>query len=138
MDSDKQARFIELRASGNSYDKIAKLLKVSKSTLIKWSKELCNDIKNAKSLEIERIREEYLLGRQHRTRILGTQLTQITQELLNRDLGEVPTWRLYDIQRKVITEIEKDATEIEFTQETQKDPMLSIKQILKKTEKWPG
>jgi DNA-binding XRE family transcriptional regulator len=138
MESEKQTHFIELRAAGQSYDKIAKQLSVSKTTLIKWSKEHCNEIKNAKALEIERIREEYLLGHQHRTQVLGAQLCQITEELLKRDLEEVPTWRLYEIQRKVIVEIEKDPAEIEFTQEILKKPMDQLAEMYMKTEKWTG
>lgn len=36
--TDKQQQFIELRAKGNSFDNIVKKLKVSKGTLISWSK----------------------------------------------------------------------------------------------------
>jgi transposase len=138
MESEKQIRFIELRATGQSYDKIAKQLSVSKTTLMEWSKEYCNEIKNAKALEFERIREEFLLGREHRTRVLGTQLNRITKEILTRDLSEVATHRLFDMQRKVIVEIEKGATEIEFTIETRNTPAAMIDDFNKKTVKWIG
>ena len=45
------ADFIALRAAGLSYKKIANQLKVSKPTLIKWSRELSNQPKRIKTLQ---------------------------------------------------------------------------------------
>ena len=45
--------FVELRAKGWSYDRIAQELKVSKQTLIIWSKELACEIANLKAIELE-------------------------------------------------------------------------------------
>ncbi len=44
-DTDKQKKFIELRGK-LSYNRIAKEIKVSKSTLIKWDKEFTYDTKH--------------------------------------------------------------------------------------------
>jgi transposase len=134
----KESSFIELRAAGLSYDKISKQLDISKPTLINWSKIFCNEIKNAKALEIERIREEYLLNRQHQTRILGTHLNRITKELLKRDLEEIPTWRLYAIERKLTNEYNKDASDIEFSEEVRTDGLEAIANLFLKTDKWTG
>jgi transposase len=138
MKPDKHAHFIELRAQGLSYQKISKQLNVSKPTLIKWSREHCTEIKNAKAVENERIREDYLLGRQHRTRVLGTQLNRITKEILKRDLTEVPTWRLFELQRKVINEIEKDASEVEFSRDTLLNPGDMMLDAMRKKQTWIG
>ena len=46
-------RFIELRAKGWSFDKIAKETGKAKQTLIDWSKELQDEIGNRKALELE-------------------------------------------------------------------------------------
>ena len=45
--------FIELRAKGWSFDKIAKKLGKAKQTLIDWSKELQDEIANRKAIELE-------------------------------------------------------------------------------------
>ena len=132
------ADFIALRAAGLSYKKIANQLKVSKPTLIKWSRELSNEIKNAKTLEIESIREQYLLNREHRLKILGSQLNLLTKEIHERDLSEVPTWRLFDMQRKVIGQIAKGDEDIEFTQEIEKTVSSELTALSRKTVKWTG
>ena len=41
---DQKLRFVELRASGYSYLKIAKELRVSKGTLANWSRELAAEM----------------------------------------------------------------------------------------------
>jgi transcriptional regulator len=44
--TESKQRFIELRAKGWSFDKIAKELDKAKQTLINWSKELQDEIAN--------------------------------------------------------------------------------------------
>lgn len=134
----KQGQFIELRAAGQSYNNISVQLKVSKPTLIKWSREFSHEIKNAKALQLETIREEYLLSHEHRLRILGTQLNKITKEILKRDLSEVPTWRLFDMHRKTINQIAKNDNETEFTVDIPFDSEESMTKMLNQTIKWKG
>ncbi len=52
-DSKTIERFIELRAKGLSFDKIAKDLGKAKQTLIDWSKDYQEEIANLKALELE-------------------------------------------------------------------------------------
>ena len=46
-------QFIQLRAKGYSFDKIAKELGKAKQTLIDWSKEFQEEIANVKASELE-------------------------------------------------------------------------------------
>ncbi|MEO6513391.1 MAG: hypothetical protein ABIR37_01750, partial [Candidatus Saccharimonadales bacterium] len=57
--------FVELRAKGNSYTRIATKLKVSKATLIAWSKELKEDIANHSSIENEALLERHSMAKHH-------------------------------------------------------------------------
>ena len=57
--------FTELRANNESYEKIAKKLKVSKTTLIAWAKELELDIENLRAITHEALNEQYKVGHQH-------------------------------------------------------------------------
>ena len=50
MNIEKKDKFIELRAEGNYFDKIAELLDVSKPTLIKQQREFESEISNLKFL----------------------------------------------------------------------------------------
>lgn len=111
--TDKKDKFIELRANEYSFDYIAKELGVSKVTLIKWSKELVEEVNNLRATTRESLREQYKIGRQHRIGVLSAELSKLKDELLNRDLSEVPTPQLLTMYLKVenrIAEIDSGDT----------------------------
>ena len=107
-------KFIELRAKGYSFDKIAKELGKAKQTLIDWSKELEEEIANLKALELEALYEEFYLLKEERIRRLGKILKSIEDELLDRDLSDVATDRLLDLLLKYRAQIEEDLVEPTF------------------------
>jgi len=97
-----RGQFIELRAKGLSYDKIAIQLKKSKQTLIKWSKELECEISNFQTIEFDALKEKYRLSKQSRLEIFGKMLEGIKQELEKRDLKKIPTEKLLIIYVKYL------------------------------------
>ncbi len=113
-------RFIELRAKGWSFDKIAKELGRAKQTLINWSKELEDEIANRKALELEALYEKHYLLKENRIETFGVLLRKLKDEILSRDLSDVPTDKLLDLLLKyenqlkdeIITPIYKTSEEI--------------------------
>jgi len=93
-------QFVELRARGWSFDKIAKKLGKSKQALIDWSKELQEEIANLKALELEALYSKYHLHREARLKAFGAMIDKINKELSKRDLSEVETDRLLDLLLK--------------------------------------
>ena len=67
---DQKSRFVHLRAKGFSLTKIAKELKVSKSTLTNWSHELQEQIAQTRAMELETLQEEFFLLKEGRIRLL--------------------------------------------------------------------
>lgn len=104
-------RFIELRAKGWSFDKIAKELGKAKQTLIDWSKQLQDEIANNKALELEVIYEKYFLLKENRIQTFGEMLTKIKGEIENRDLSDVPTDKLLDLLLKYNTLVKDEIVE---------------------------
>lgn len=109
--SDTKQRFIELRAKGWSFDKIAKELGKAKQTLIDWSKELQDEIANRKALELEAIYESYYLLKENRLQTFGAMLTKIKEEIESRDLSDVPTDKLLDLFLKYNSQIKEEIVE---------------------------
>jgi hypothetical protein len=103
--------FIELRAKGWSFDKIAKQTGKAKQTLIDWSKELQDEIANLKASELEAIYESYYLLKENRLQTLGGVLNKIKDEILNRDLKEVPTDKLLELLLKYNTQVKEEIVE---------------------------
>ena len=98
---DRKEKFIELRAKGWSFDKIAKSLKISKVTLVGWSKEYEEEISNLKALELEALYEKYYLLKEHRISNFGKVLKKVKDELDKRNFKDVQTDKLIEIYNKM-------------------------------------
>ncbi len=92
--------FVELRAKGWSYRRIANRLKVSKSTLVTWSQELEAEITSLKAMELEALYETYYLLKEGRIRLLGAILRKLKREISSRDFSEVATDKLLELLLK--------------------------------------
>ena len=103
--------FIELRAKGWSFDKIAKETGKAKQTLIDWSKELQDEIANRKALELEALYETYYLQRESRLQTFGAMLTKIKKEVESRDLSDVPTDKLLELLLKYNSQVKEEIVE---------------------------
>ena len=104
-------RFIELRAKGWSFERIAKKIGKAKQTLIDWSKELQDEIANRKALELEALYESYSLMRESRLQSYGAMLTKIKEEVERRDLSDVPTDKLLELLLKYNSQVKEEIVE---------------------------
>lgn len=107
-----KTQFIELRAKGLSYQKIAKRLKVSKSTLANWSAELEGEIASLRAMELEALYERYYLTKESRIKLLGDQLRAIQAELKTRSLDDVSTEKLLEMELKMLQALQMEHVEV--------------------------
>ncbi len=103
--------FIRFRAKGLSYAKIAEKIGVAKSTLANWNADLEAEIASAKAMELEVLQEEFFLLKEKRIRLLGEQLRRLQDELSERDLSEVPTEKLLELQLRYYTSLKEEFVE---------------------------
>ena len=101
-----QTKFILLRSDGLSFDKIAKELKVSKVTLIQWSKLFEDDIKELQFLAMVEIKKQYSNTVAKRYETLLQQLDKIDNAILEADLLETPLKDLIQLQQHTYSQIE--------------------------------
>lgn len=104
--------FIELRAKGYSYRKIAKKLAVSIGTLSSWRHELEGEISTLMAEELDALYERYYMTKQQKITQLGRQLRAIQQELRDRDFSNIPTDKLLDMELKLYEALEAEKTEL--------------------------
>ena len=104
-------KFIELRAKGWSFDKIAKELGKAKQTLIDWSKELEDEIANLKALELEALYEKHYLLKENRIETFGVLLRKLKDEVMSRDLSDVPTDKLLELLLKYNSQVKEEIVE---------------------------
>lgn len=113
---DDKEQFIELRAKGYSYQKIADELGISKPTLIDWSKDeqTSKDIHNQRTLYIDELQEKYAMTKRHRIAVFGEVLSRAKAELDKRDLSEMSTDKLVTMVIKLSDTLRQDETELEL------------------------
>ena len=106
-----KSQFVELRAKGWSYVKIARKLKVSKNTLANWGAELEGEIASLKAMELEALYEKSYMTKEARIRLLGSQLKEIQDELKKRGLEDVSTEKLLDMELKLYQALQAEYVE---------------------------
>ena len=108
MEMNKQQReFILLRADGISFDKIATQLKVSKASLIQWSKLFEDEIKEIQFEAFIKIKEHYIFTTQSRYKKLLEQLTIVDDGIVNADLSKATIKDLFTIKNDILMQLDK-------------------------------
>lgn len=111
---EEQAKFIELRGRGMSFQKISEEMGVSKPTLIKWNGELLEQVKEAQYMEFENLVEQYGLFRKERFEVYCKALNSALKEFQERaekgELKNVPTDKLLNIVEQLERRLERDTS----------------------------
>lgn len=126
--TDDKLRFIELRAKGTPYSKIAKELNVSKGTLTAWNKELNAEISALKKERLEELYDSYFMLKESRIQQLGETLQEINDALIDKDLSLLSVDRLLDYKIRLMNALKEEYIE---TEETNIDTKLNAADILK-------
>lgn len=131
-------QFIELRANNESFAKIAKKLKVSKSTLIVWAKECELDIQNLRAVSYEALHEQYKVGQQHRLEMWSEQLEAVRAELKTRGLADIPTTKLIELLDTLSEKLKNEAYNVVFKSEAIKKPFEVEAMMTTEQDTWRG
>jgi transposase len=81
---EQKEQFIQLRAKGLSFDKIAEELEVSKPTLISWNGEFLEEVAEAQFHELDNLLNEYKVHRRKRFEKNCKLLNAVYEELEKR------------------------------------------------------
>ncbi len=131
--SEVKQKFVEMRASGLSYQTIATDLGVSKQTLINWSRELNEDLANYSAIERDHLMRQYQLVKDARVKRLGELLSRLEAEFATRSLSRLPTDKVFEMLLKVNVLLEK---EMETTVFCKKNEVIELDLSSKST--WVG
>ena len=131
-------KFIELRAENVSFDKIAKQLKVSKSTLIMWARLYELDIQNLRAITREALNEHYKASQEHRLQMWSEQLESVREELKKRGLGDIPTPKLLELLDVLSEKLKSEAYRIEFKGQKVVKPLDAELLTTTKQDIWNG
>lgn len=121
----KIEEFIALRASGLSFEKISKQIKISKPTLITWSRKYEAEIHNEKMSIIDSLKDTYGRTKESRVQILSTLTDKLMKEFSGRDLGDVPADKLLKMAISIQNQLDAELSgnwheDVEFDLEMKK------------------
>jgi len=106
-------RFVELRAQDKSLRTAADELGIGLQTVVRWERDLKEQIENLRTMELEQLQEEYWLTEQDRIKCFGGQLQQIRDQLNKRDLSDIEAPKLLDMELKLDAALSKGDSRLE-------------------------
>jgi len=107
-DQETKERFIQLRAEGMSFNNISKKLKISKTTLIKWSQEFDREINNLQYLAYQSLIEQYKVTKQEKINFLIKELHKIYEALSQKDYKELSVKDLIFIKERFENDLKNE------------------------------
>jgi DNA-binding XRE family transcriptional regulator len=111
-DIQSREKFIELRALGLSFEKIAQEIGVSKPTLIKWNRECSKEVANLMYFNSEKLIEQYKLLKIHKIETLANTLNRILDEVQKRNFENVSTKDLISIAFTIEGKLKENVADI--------------------------
>lgn len=107
-DTETQERFIELRASGYSFDKIALELGVCKTTLLKLNRKLAGEVERLKFINFEALAEKHKMLKTSRLEALGKLLERVESAIGEADFSKLSPDRLVLLRLKLAESIKEE------------------------------
>lgn len=106
--SDYGEKFLELRAQGMSYQKIAGEVAVSVTTLKKWGVQWDSKVEELKRDRLAAFVDQQLVDLESRLRLRGEQILRMRDELAARDLSKVNDSVLMRIYLRYLDAVQKE------------------------------
>ena len=113
-DQETKDKFVELKARGLSFARIAEELGVSKQTLITWSKEFEQEIAHLRAIELDALYDRFYLSKEKTIELFGERLKSIKEELEKRDLKELSTKELLALVPRYYSILKESYVEPDF------------------------
>lgn len=112
--NDKQKKFLQLRASGMSFDKIAIELKTSKPTLIQWGRLFKDELNDMKFQSLATLKEEYQYTVKAKYEQLLKHLSKIDEAIEKFDYSTATLKDLATVRNDIIAQLEKIEKQTSF------------------------
>lgn len=140
LPAEKAARLIELRAEGASLDKIAKELKMSKTTVSRQISKNLKEINNRKYEIIDSLLEKYRFTKNAQLETYLSNYEIALNELRNRNFADMKSKDIIEYLKTIEEKFEKEKKDIQYiTGETYeidytKDNTFPIEQVYDKIQ----
>jgi len=106
-DMETKNRFIEGRGQRKSMRAVAEELGIGLQTVVRWERELKEQIENQNAVELEALLERHHLTLQAQIERYAVEIARVDEEIQMRPLTDVSTPKLYDIRIKLHTRVDR-------------------------------
>ena len=113
--TETQKKFILLRADGLSFDKITKQLKVSKPTLIQWSRLFQDDLQDMQFQAMLKLKEEFSNSQVKKYKTLLEHLKKFDDGIDNADFSEEKIKDLVTVRNNIAYQVEQMEQKTKYT-----------------------
>jgi chemotaxis regulatin CheY-phosphate phosphatase CheZ len=112
--NDKQKKFLQLRASGLSFDKIVVELKTSKPTLMQWGRLFNDEINDMKFQSLATLKEEYQYTVKAKYEQLLKHLSKVDEAISEADLKTASIKDLVTVRNDINAQLERIEKQTSF------------------------
>ncbi len=126
----EKQKFIELRAKGLSFDKIAKELDICKPTLLKWSQDYKKEIANLFYFQFEAMISQFRLERTSRVESMAVILSKAIEELKSRSFDDLSAKELLSIIAQTGENLNAELSRVQYITDEHEDPISRIEDEL--------
>ncbi len=114
--NDKQKQFLQLRADGLSFDKIAVEIKTSKPTLIQWAKLFKDELNDMKFQSLATLKEQYQFSVKAKFEQNLKHLQKINEAFDNFDYSTATLKELATVRNDITGQLERLEGKTSFIQ----------------------
>lgn len=114
--NDKQKKFLQLRASGLSFDKIAIELKTAKNTLVQWSRLFKDELNDMKFQSLATLKEQYQFSVKAKFEQNLKHLQKIDEAMQNFDYSTATIKELATVRNDITGQLERIEQKTSFIQ----------------------
>jgi transposase len=122
--TEHKEQFIQLRAKGKSFDKIAAEMNVSKPTLIEWQRQFRAEISNMQFIEYQSLIEQFQHSKKQVIERLCKEIERINQEIEKRDLSELTIKDLYSLKTAIEAKLHNELRNIQLNTGEKENPTM--------------
>lgn len=114
----KKIEFIKQRGEGKSLRAISKSLGIAYNTSLSLCKELEIEIRNQRTAAYEEILSLYCMQKKSRLEALSRYIKRVNDELVERDLSDIPTDKLFVLQERLTNQLAEESKGLAYLHES--------------------
>ena len=113
--NNEKEKFIELRTQGKSFDEIAQILNVGRSTLFNWQADFRKELQELRFTEYDALARKHHLTRKEKLQREISLLEKVDSQIDSADLSKLDIKELFKLREKTLSKIDSELNSVGIT-----------------------